>query len=238
MATPRLFVDIELNAGERLVLPKAPAHHIATVLRKKAGDAVVLFNGEGGEYLCLLEQADRKSVIVQVGEFNPDDRTPALSIHLGMCILKKDPMDAVLGRVVELGVQEITPIISDHCAVSTKMIKSRHAHWKAIIVSSCEQCGLNKLPLLHQPIATESWLEQATAERKIIALPGDRQLSSGDAAKTVSLLVGPEGGFSDQEIELASARNFEPATFGKRILRAETAPAVAISVLHRTWGDF
>ena len=238
MATPRLFVDIELTSGEQLTLPRAPAHHIATVLRKKTGDAVILFNGKGGEYACQLEQADRKSVIVQVGEFSSNDRTPPLNIHLGMSILKKDPMDAVLGRVVELGVREITPIVSDHCAVSTKMIKNRQTHWQAVIISSCEQCGLNRLPLLHDPITTESWLKQAKADRKIVALPGGGQLSTGSAAKTVSILVGPEGGFSDREVELAAAENFEPATFGERILRAETAPAVAISVLHRTWGDY
>jgi len=238
MATPRLFVDIKLTPGESLTLPKAPAHHIATVLRRKVGDEVILFNGDGGEYLCQLEQADRKSVIVQVSAFNPDDRTPPLSIHLGMCILKKDPMDAVLGRVVELGVQEITPIISDHCAVSAKMIKSRQAHWQAVIVSSCEQCGLNRLPLLHEPVATDTWLEQTAADRKIIALPGAGQLSAGESTNSVSLLVGPEGGFSDREVDLAGARGYQPATLGDRILRAETAPAVAISVLHRVWGDF
>ena len=238
MATPRLFVDAELTTGQSLTLPKGPAHHLATVLRQKPGNPVVLFNGQGGEYLGVLDQCDRKAVIVDVQDFLPDDRTPPLKIQLGMCILKKDPMDAVLGRVVELGVSEITPIISDHCAVSTKMIRSRRDHWQAVIVSSCEQCGLNRLPVLNEPITTAAWIEHTDADQKIIALPGGHPLSSDLSTDTVDLLVGAEGGFSNQEIELASNSGFQAVTFGERILRAETAPAVAISVLHHAWGDF
>ncbi|MBO6565343.1 MAG: 16S rRNA (uracil(1498)-N(3))-methyltransferase [Pseudomonadales bacterium] len=238
MATPRLFVDAELATGQSLTLPKGPSHHLATVLRQKTGHPVVLFNGQGGEYLGVLEQCDRIAVVVIVKGYVSVDRTPHLTIILGLWILKKDPMDAVLGRVVELGVSEITPITSDHCAVSAKMINSRREHWQAVIVSSCEQCGLNRLPLLHEPIATADWIKRSDADQKIIALPDERPLSSGQSAATVALLVGAEGGFSKQEIELASRHGFEAVTFGERILRAETAPAAAISVLHRAWGDF
>ncbi len=238
MATPRLYISVELESGQQLTLPKAPAHHITTVLRRQAGDPVILFNGRGGEYHCILEESSRKAAIVNVGDFNSSDRTPELTIHLGMCILKKDPMDAVLGRIVELGVSEITPIISDHCAVSTKVIRKRQEHWQAIIVASCEQCGLNRLPLLNQPVATADWMTKAKSTRKLIALPGAQKLVAGPPPESVSLLVGPEGGFSDQELSLARDQDFEPATFGARVLRAETAPAVALSVIHRVWGDF
>lgn len=238
MASPRLYVDMSLASGEKLTLPKGPAHHLATVLRQKSGNPVVLFNGHGGEFHGVLAQCDRKAVIVELQDFVEIDRSPPLSIHLGMCILKKDPMDAVLGRVVELGVFEITPIISDRCSVSTKVIRSRMDHWRAVVISSCEQCGLNRIPRFNEPATSENWIETADAEQKIIALPGESPLTTGLSAKTANLFVGPEGGFSDREIELAVNSGFQTTTFGERILRAETAPAVAIAILHHAWGDF
>lgn len=239
MATPRLYVDMSLSSGAQITLPKGPAHHIATVLRRKTGDEVILFNGEGGEYHCALVQSDRKAVIVDIGEHNKMDRIPPLRVHLGMSILKKDPMDAVLSRITELGVSEITPVISDHCAVSLKMIRSRQAHWHGIVVSSCEQCGLNRLPALNPPVSIDEWVTSVVADRKLIALPGQRILEGEeDATDSVALIIGPEGGFSDRELVVTEDAGFEAVTFGERVLRAETAPAVALSVIHRTWGDF
>ena len=199
---------------------------------------MVLFNGRGGEHICMIEQADRKTVTVTVGEFVDSERTPPLSVHLGMCILKKDPMDAVLGRAVELGVSEITPVISDHCAVSIKVIRGRREHWQGVVIASCEQCGLNRLPVLHEPQQSDIWMRHPGTGRKLIAVPGGHRLDAVPTPGRVSLLVGPEGGFSERELSLAVSGGFDPVTFGERVLRSETAPAVALSVLNRVWGDF
>ena len=238
MAGPRLYVNLEFSAGDLLTLPAGPAHHLVTVLRRQAGSPLVLFNGQGGEHICVLEQADRKAVMVRVGEFVDADRRPPVSVHLGMCVLKKDAMDAVLGRVAELGVAEITPLISDHCALANRVIRRRQAHWQAVVIASCEQCGLNRLPLLHEPQQGDIWMQSSATGRKLIAVPAGPRLDAGPAPQRVSLLVGPEGGFSDRELSLAVSEGFDPVTFGERILRSETAPAVALSVLNREWGDF
>ena len=198
----------------------------------------MLFNGRGGEYECEIDQASRRSVKVTPDKHETADRTPPLTIHLGMCVLKKDAMDAVLARSTELGVASITPIISDHCAVSSDFVGKRQRHWQGVVVAACEQCGLNRLPLLHEAGSTHDWLRNAESSARLIALPGAAPLPQHDGPKQVSLLVGPEGGFSEAEVSLAQQHSFLPVTFGERILKAETAPVVAVSVLHRTWGDF
>jgi 16S rRNA (uracil1498-N3)-methyltransferase len=239
MTLPRFFISGSIILDQPITLPDDVGHHLAKVLRLREGDGIVLFNGEGGEYRSQVAAIHKKKVEVFVNEFSEGNRAPALPVNLGMCVLKRDAMDRVIAKAVELGIESITPLISDHCSVSTKVIRNRQAHWQQVIITACEQCGLNRLPQLHPAAPLIDWLEDQTTETRIVALPNASPLPKNPVAtKDVSLLVGPEGGFSEVEVTTASGRGFQSATFGQRVLRGETAPVVALAVIHRLWGDY
>ena len=239
MTLPRFFVPGSISLDQSMTLPGDVSHHLVKVLRTQVGDQAILFNGEGGEYQCTIDLITKKSVTVTAHGFQPDDRGASLSVHLGLCVLKKDAMDRALSKAVELGVSSVTPLISEYCSVAKKVILNRHAHWQQVVVSACEQCGLNQLPKLHTAEQLDDWVNSQSNVEKIIALQGASPLDPAkNEVNEVSLLIGPEGGFSEAEMSQALECSFQAVTFGQRILRAETAPIVAISVLHRTWGDF
>jgi 16S rRNA (uracil1498-N3)-methyltransferase len=239
MSSPRIYIEGEIRTGIPVELPEAAAHHITRVLRLNAGDSITLFNGEAGEYPGTIEIVTKKQTSVLPGQFIDEPRTSSLSIELGICILKKDAMDRVVTKAVELGVTAITPIVSDHCAVSRKLIAKRASHWRQVSIAACEQCGLNILPRLRESSPTSEWIERQSSDLKLVSTQGQNPIKpSGESVSSVSLLVGPEGGFSSSELEDAEKHGFAAVTFGSRILRAETAPIVAISVLQHIWGDY
>ncbi len=239
MALPRIYLDQTLEPGAVLALPDSASHHLTHVLRRSAGDALIVFNGRGGEYTCEITEQRRKATAITVGNHNSADRCAQLQVHLGMCVIKKDAMDAVITRTVELGVSSITPLLSEHCAVSPKVIRNRVSHWQKVIIAACEQCGLNRLPVLHTPIEPTDWMQAQDCPVRLIAVPDAATLQQSPAdSASVALIVGPEGGFSEAELAGAHQSGFVPVTFGQRVLRAETAPAVAMAVVQRVWGDF
>ena len=125
MTLPRFFVEGTIKTGETFALPKATGHHLARVLRRTTAESIVVFNGEGGEFICSIESIIKNHVTVKPVKYDENDRAPQLKTALGLCILKKDSMNSVLTKVTELGVSRITPIISDHCAVAHKVIQHR-----------------------------------------------------------------------------------------------------------------
>ena len=239
MTLPRFFVEGSIKTGKPFLLPQAAGHHLARVLRKSTADNIVVFNGSGGEFTCSIESIRKSQVEVKPVEYDEIDRAPSLSTHLGLCILKRDSMDSVLTKVTELGARRITPIISDHCAVAHKVIRNRTQHWRQVIVAACEQCGLNRLPVLDAPTNLTDWLANSSADIRLLSVPGSAPLSPAiSPVESVSLLTGPEGGFSEAEEEEAINSGFTRVTFGERVLRAETAPVVALAVAHQVWGSF
>ena len=220
--------------GDTVTLPEDTSHHLSRVLRLKEGDPIVLFNGEGGEFFAHIESLEKPGVKVLIERFLAEDRLPDISVELGMCVLKRDAMDNVIGRSVELGVTRISPLISEHCTVSHKLIRRRDAHWRQVIISACEQCGLNRIPELTAATPISDWLAGVENPGRFIAEPGAAPLTGDTLPDRVSLLVGPEGGFSTEEAALARASGFKGLGLGERILRAETAPLVALSVLQFT----
>lgn len=236
MTTPRFHVPGSITGGTDL--PESVSHHMIRVLRMQVGDPVTLFNGAGGEYRCEISSISRKAAQVRVLTFSETDRLPALQVHLGLSVLKKDAMDRVIQYAVELGVREITPLITARCTVATRIIGSRAAHWQQVAIAACEQSGMNRLPTIHAATALAGWLDQAW-DCKLICVPGAEPVSRALAApRQVCVLTGPEGGFTDEEVGSACAAGFSTVSFGQRILRAETAPLVAVSVLHHMWGDY
>jgi len=239
MTLPRFFVQVDLNVGEKTSLNVGVAHFLRQVLRLESGAEVILFNGGGGEYRSRLEDVSKKAVTVTPEKFIDTNRAGALSVHLGLCVLKRDAMDNAIGRAVELGAKTITPIISDHVAVASKVIARRSEHWQKVVFSACEQCGLNLVPEIAAPTEISTWLRGREEETKLVASIGAPPLpSSSKPEGQIALLIGPEGGLAEAEVSHAFALGFTGLGLGERILRAETVPLVALSVLQRTWGDY
>lgn len=237
MSAPRFYVPLRTEIGETLELPEGPSHHLATVLRLKQGSDITVFNGEGGEFHCTITEINKRQVNVMPNAFDAANRAPDCHVHLGMCILKKDPMHSAISRAVELGVSHLTPVISEHCAVSKKMIRQRQAHWQQVAISACEQCGLNLVPEITEPVPISDWLNGRHGDHRFIAMPASPGLPASLTGDSVSVLIGPEGGFSKPEESAAKTAGFIPTGFGERILRAETAPAVALAILNQVMSN-
>lgn len=228
MRISRFFVDQPLATRSAVDIIDERAHYIRNVLRLNTGDPLVLFNGEGGEYRAILSNVTKKTVTAQIGDFNPINRNQPQSVTLGLAILKRDAMDLALQKAVELGVTFIQPLVMERVTVSEKQFKTRQNHWRSIAISSCEQCGLNLIPEILEPKDVTCWCASQTGTC-LIADP-DAELGPIRTVDVdiVSVLIGPEGGFSDSEVEHAKRSGFKGVNLGQRILRAETA---AISLL-------
>ena len=247
MSLSRFYCPHEFSSGSSFRLDKDLAHYLRNVLRGKPGDQVIIFNGRGGEFLAELVSIEKRDVSVRVIQFYPVDRESTLSIRLGISIVKRDAMNAILQKSTELGVTEIQPLIADNTTVSLKTIKQREEHWQQRIVSACEQCGRNTLPILFPPMISSDWIKQQTSQVKLaLDLSGTYSLfdlgTGTDSLQDskpehISVLIGPEGGLSQQELSLAESNQFLLIGLGQRILRADTATIAALSILQARFGD-
>lgn len=239
MRIPRLFIDQALKVGIEVLLPKELAHYVQQVLRLKEGASVVVFNGLGGEYRGVLRQ-NKKKVLVDVQEFFDRSLESVLKIHLGQGISRGEKMDFVVQKAVELGVSEITPLLTERCRIKLQEERAtkRVDHWQKIIHSACEQSGRNAVPRINAPMELALWLKQRDEQCRLICHPGlpiqtDEDLSPTHAA----LLIGPEGGLSAEEVEAAIKAQFVSLSLGPRILRTETAAIAALTKLQVRFGD-
>ncbi len=239
MRLSRFFIDAPLTLGSH-ELPEAQAHYIGRVLRLAPGAAVQLFDGSGVEYLGELTDVGKKQVRVELREQLAGMPESPLRIHLGQGLSRGERMDWAIQKATELGVNEITPIISERCEVRLKDERAdkRLAHWRHIASSACEQSGRSVVPLINPPMSLADWLKQTSADLKLVLHPVSAPLSSLPKPATLAFLIGPEGGLSDNEVSQAQAHDFLPARLGPRVLRTETAPVVALSVAQQLWGDF
>ena len=241
MHATRVYVDRYLEVGAVCRLPEEAAHHVATVLRMKTGEALILFNGRGGCHHAVISRMEKRSVEVAVGAHHADECESPLDITLAQSVMRGQHMDYALQKAVELGVQHIVPLLCVHGNVKLDDAQKqhRHEHWRRIIISACEQCGRNRIPLLSPPLRLTEWVGTDPNKLKLILHPRDgiRLASLPSAGSALTLLAGPEGGFSDEEIAGALRHGYQSATLGPRILRAESAALVAISVCQALWGD-
>jgi 16S rRNA (uracil1498-N3)-methyltransferase len=238
MRLSRFFIDAPLSLGQH-ELPEAQAHYIGRVLRHAAGDAVQLFDGSGQEYLGELIEVGKKSVRVELRETLAGMAESPLSIHLGQGLSRGERMDWAIQKATELGASQISPIVSARCEVRLKDERAdkRMAHWRQIAISACEQCGRPLLPQINPPATLEQWLEQVEADLKLVLHPVAEPWASHPQPASLAMLIGPEGGLSEDEVQQAMARGFHAARLGPRVLRTETAPVVALSVAQQLWGD-
>lgn len=239
MRLSRFFIDAPLSLGQH-ELPEAQAHYISRVLRHVAGDAVQLFDGSGQEYLGELIDVGKKAVRVELREQLAGQAESPLRIHLGQGLSRGERMDWAIQKATELGVSEITPIVSERCEVRLKDERAdkRLAHWRQVAISACEQCGRSVLPVIHAPIILAEWQGHVQAELKLVLHPVAAPLESHARPHSLAFLIGPEGGLSEAEVAQAKAAGFHAARLGPRVLRTETAPVVALAVAQQLWGDF
>ncbi len=239
MRLSRFFIDAPLSLGEH-ELPEAQAHYIARVLRMNEGAAVQLFDGSGSEFLGELIEVGKKRVRVSLTASLTGQPESSLHVHLGQGLSRGERMDWAIQKATELGVAQITPIVSERCEVRLKDERAdkRMAHWRQVAISACEHCGRSRIPLIHPPLSLAEWLEQTQAELKLVLHPVAEPLASHAKPNTLAFLIGPEGGLSDAEVTQAQKTGFHSARLGPRVLRTETAPVVALAVAQQLWGDF
>ncbi len=239
MRLSRFFIDAPLSLGQQ-ELPEAQAHYVGRVLRMVSGDAVQLFDGSGQEYRGRLLEVGKKRVTVQLDECLPGQPESTLNIHLGQGLSRGERMDWAIQKATELGVNAITPIISERCEVRLKdeRTEKRMAHWRQVAISACEQCGRSSVPTINAPTLLADWLQGNAAELKMVLHPVAEALTSHSPPSSLAFLIGPEGGLSDSEVAQAQANGFQAARLGPRVLRTETAPVVALAVAQQLWGDF
>ncbi len=241
MRISRLYTSDNLNKGQLIELKVDNAHYARTVLRLSKGQSITLFNGQGGEYLCSIEEVSRKRVVVLIGEKNSRTVESPLHITLGLGISRGDRMDWAVQKAVELGVNSITPLITERCVVKFKADKKqqRLQHWKNIVQHAAEQSGRTILPAFNEIMAIDDWVIGQKGLRVFLDPYAKHSLAELKPEKLeVTLLTGPEGGFSDQERGVAIAAGFISVRLGQRILRTETASLAALSAVQMLWGDF
>ena len=230
---PRLHAGVPLASGATLGLPAGAARHVQ-VLRLQPGDALTLFDGRGGEYDAVVEHMGRSEVRVAVGAHHAVEREPGVAVHLALAMPANERMDWLVEKATELGVASIQPLVAERSVLrlSGERAQKKQAHWQAIAIAACEQCGRNRVPIVHavQPLA--GWLAtQGDAGWMLSLAAGSTALRAQEAAAHLTLLSGPEGGLAPAEEQAALARGWKPVHLGPRVLRAETAPLAALAVL-------
>ncbi|WP_313043909.1 16S rRNA (uracil(1498)-N(3))-methyltransferase [Acinetobacter sp.] len=232
---PRFYIEADLTVDTTVELTKTVFHHWVKVLRAQVGETATLFNGQGGEYHVELVEVAKKSAAVQVLQFNPSNRTPHFTALLGQVMSKGDRMDYAIQKAVELGVSEIQLLTSERCEMRLKYDRDQKKldHWQGIAIAACEQCGLNIVPKVLAPLSLEKWLESDLPTTKLVLAPNKDEVDVlADADPHFALLIGPEGGLSEAEISAANEKGFLNWCIGERVLRTETAPVVALSILN------
>jgi 16S rRNA (uracil1498-N3)-methyltransferase len=244
MRIPRIYVDIALQAGGTAELPVAAAHHLCRVLRLREGDPVVLFNGRGGEYSGRLGETRGAQVRIAGLEFSPMERESPLRLTLAQGISRGERMDYTLQKAVELGISEIVPIWMERSTVKPDPGRDakRETHWRGIVISACEQCGRNRVPVVHSSMNLLDYFANTPDGMKFL-LHGEAasrlsEFRRDGLASAINLLAGPEGGFAPAELAAATQAGFRPVQLGPRVLRTETAALAALAAIQALWGDF
>ena len=241
---PRIHVPSALAPGALLSLSSAAAHHLSRVLRAGIGDDVVVFN-DGVEFAATIARIDKHGVAVKLDAGVAVERESPLPCLLAQAISSGERMDITLQKAVELGIRAAQPLYSERSVVrldAERTIK-RVEHWRQVMISACEQCGRNVIPGVVSPQPVLAWLGALPAPRdddlRILLSPhAGTRLAELPPPATVTLLAGPEGGFTEAEAAVAQQRGFIAVHLGPRVLRTETAALAALAAINTLWGDF
>ncbi|MEK5761768.1 16S rRNA (uracil(1498)-N(3))-methyltransferase [Acinetobacter junii] len=231
----RFYIETELNTGNTIELTESVFHHWVRVLRAKVQEKAIFFNGKGGEYRVTLTEINKKNAFVSVDHFEAIDRTAPFKVILGQVMSKGDRMDYAIQKATELGVTTIQLLTSNRCEMRLKYDRDQKKldHWQSVAVAACEQCGMNIVPKVLAPISIEEWIQTDLPISRLVMAPNkDQKNVLLDAQPELALLIGPEGGLSESEIGLSNQHGFVNWCIGDRVLRTETAPVVALSILN------
>ncbi|HEX9140397.1 MAG TPA: 16S rRNA (uracil(1498)-N(3))-methyltransferase [Steroidobacteraceae bacterium] len=241
MRLTRIFVSAALAPDTEQLLPRSASDHLLKVLRLRPGAELTLFDGRGGEYAARLISAARGAARIAVGEQSPIERESPLAVTLLQGLARGERMDLIVQKATELGARAIVPLLTERSVVrlDASQTAKRLAHWQAIAIGACEQCGRNRLPQIGPLTELSRVGELQLAGARLVLEPNGRETLPGAIAgcTEVALLIGPEGGLSDAEVEAALDDDFVPCRLGPRVLRAETAPLAALAALQLLAGD-
>jgi 16S rRNA (uracil1498-N3)-methyltransferase len=240
MRLSRVYMDAPLTSGAPVTLTGSAAGHLTRVLRLRVGEALILFDGTGGEYPGTIEQSQGGSVTVRVGEARPLERESPLTLTLAQGISRGERMDLVVQKATELGATAIVPLLTERSVVrlSAQQADRKVNRWRAIAIAACEQSGRNRLPQLMRPATLADFIRGRDGATRLLLSPGATQrLADVPRTTRVTVLIGPEGGLTDAEGGSAATAGFVPVRLGPRVLRTETAAIAALALLQREWGD-
>jgi len=243
MSLTRLYVADRLSRGAELQLGEEPARYLGRVLRLRAGDTLHVFNGDSGEWSATIDRIGRSELILTVHDKLGNTAESRLDVHLVQGISRGERMDFVVQKATELGVTRVTPVLTEFGVVKfdAPRARKRRDHWQRVAESACEQSGRLRPPRIDAPQALNAWFGdlQDSEQSRLILQPGSpvRLNSVTCPAAGLCLLVGPEGGFSDRELDDARLAGFAAVGLGPRILRTETAAVAAIAIAQSLWGD-
>lgn len=236
----RVYHDAALKLEQEFCLNEVASHHLKNVLRVQSGQALMVFNGDGYEYHGHITQLNKQGVWVVLTNAVANSRESSLKIELAQGISRGERMDYAIQKAVELGVSCIQPLWTERCGVKLEpeRLNKRMLHWQAVIINACEQSGRAVLPQLKSPIELDQWLVQSSeADIRLVCSPHGGAVLPQRSYTRVALLVGPEGGLSEAELNHAAAAGLYAWQIGPRILRTETAAVVALSLAQARWGD-
>jgi len=244
MSAPRFYCPAPLHYDTTYELPPDAAHHASRVLRLRVHDPVQVFDGQGNGFDAIIEEISGKRVLL--GKLCPCAAEPPAPMHivLAQAMCSSEKMDWVVQKATELGAAEILPVQTQRSVarLSAERAEKRTEHWRGVTIAACEQCGRNRLPQVSAPQELGAWLAQlrGTPGTRFILLPqGATTLHQQPIPQgQVTLLIGPEGGFSADEALMAQQAGFIPILLGPRVLRTETAAIAGITALQTLWGDF
>ncbi|WP_144212746.1 16S rRNA (uracil(1498)-N(3))-methyltransferase [Shewanella donghaensis] len=246
MRVPRIYQPVnELALNQQVKLDEDGAAHIGRVLRMVEGDQISLFTGDSYDYLANIISANKKNVTVEIISKTENNSESPLDLHLGQVISRGDRMDFTIQKSVELGVSTITPLFSDRCGVklSGERLDKKIGQWQKIVISACEQSGRSIVPIVRPAMTLSQWCAEQTAALKLNLHPraahgiNGLTLDSINENNKVRLLIGPEGGLSEEEIAMTETHLFTDVLLGPRVLRTETASLTAITALQLRFGD-
>lgn len=239
MRVPRIYLKQNLDVGHDVELSVEAHRHVINVLRLRETDQLILFNGKDKDFIATIIQIEKKKSIVHINQESSNITTSPLNIEIGLSLIKSDKFDFAIQKSVELGVNSITPLAAERSTIKldSKRELKKQSHWQGIIQSACEQSGRNQLPVLNPLLSISNWLSSSVTPGIIFEPTATTSISNLDKMDNVRVIIGPEGGFTDKELQIVTQHGFHKLRLGPRILRAETAAITAITSLQLLWGD-
>jgi 16S rRNA (uracil1498-N3)-methyltransferase len=237
----RVHTPHALQPGQEISLDGRAAHYLGRVLRVTANDTIVLFNGDGHDYATQWVRAGKGEVVLLLTSRLPAVRESGIAITIVQAISRGERMDQTLQKCTELGAVGFQPLQSERVEIKLKAdkLEKRLEHWRGVVISACEQSGRSVVPEVREPLGFHDWLKSARDAFRLVLVPGAHlPLARMDFPAAVQVVVGPEGGFSDPELEQLTSQGVQAVSLGPRVLRTETAAPAAVAVIQAQAGDF